>query len=369
VTVAQERVLPRRAVRAPAPQQAPHRAGAFSLKFWLGIGISIVFLYLALRGQHFGRLWTALKEASYAWMIPAILSYFLGVAIRTARWHVLLRSTKVIPMRRLWPVIVIGYMANNVLPLRAGELVRTYVLSEREKVSRSATLATIVVERVFDGLTMLTFIVCAALFIDINARVRQLVLIAALLFLGGLALFFLIAFSDAWRERLLRPIFARLPHAVTIRAEGLIVEFVAGLGSLRRAADTGLIALTSIGAWAAEATMYWLVAHGFGLGLSPAAAMLTTGVANLFTLVPSSPGYIGPFEAGTLLVVQQILKLPVETTGAFALVLHAALYFPITAWGLFYWWQQHLSLRNVQQYEDAVGHDVDDAVEASAPTS
>ncbi|MCA1724264.1 MAG: flippase-like domain-containing protein, partial [Thermomicrobia bacterium] len=332
MTVAQDRILPRRAAREPASADPPRRSGAFSLKFWIGIAISVLFLYLALRGQNFSALWTAMREASYAWLLPAILCYFAGVVIRTYRWHILLRSTCDIPMRRLWPVIVIGYMANNILPLRAGELVRTYVLSEREKVSRSATLATIVVERVFDGLTMLTFIVIAALFIDINTRVRQLVIVAALLFLGGLALFFFLAFSSAWRVRILRPLFARLPQAITVRAEALMIEFVAGLGSLRRAGDSGLVALSSLAAWGAEATMYALVARGFGISLAPAGAMLTTGVANLFTLVPSSPGYIGPFEAGTLLVVQQILRLPVETTGAFALVLHAALYFPITLW-------------------------------------
>lgn len=353
MTVIPQRILARRTARQPAPEESPRQPNTLSRKFWLGIGISVVFLYLALRGQDFGALRTALREASYVWLIPAILCYFAGVVIRTYRWQILLRSTRAIPVRRLWPVIVIGYMANNVLPLRAGELVRTYVLSEREKMSRSATLATIVVERVFDGLTMLAFIVFAALFIDINARVRQLILVAALLFLGGLAIFFFVAFSSAWRVRLLRPIFSRLPHAITVRAEALIIEFIAGLGSLRRPSDTGLVALTSVGAWAAEATMYALVARGFGLHLSAAAAMLTTGVANLFTLVPSSPGYIGPFEAGTLLVVQQILRLPIETTGAFALVLHAALYFPITAWGMYYWFSQHLSLRKVRQYEEA----------------
>ncbi|MDQ6905617.1 MAG: flippase-like domain-containing protein [Chloroflexota bacterium] len=351
MTVAQNRILSRRVVRSPEPDGAPRRSGAFSLKFWIGIAISVVFLYLALRGQDFGALWRAMREASYVWLIPAIGCYFVGVVIRTYRWHILLRSTANIPMRRLWPVIVIGYMANNILPLRAGELVRTYVLSEREKVSRSATLATIVVERVFDGLTMLAFIVFAALFIDINARVRQLVIVAALLFLGGLAVFFFLAFAGAWRVRILRPIFARLPHAITVRIEALIIEFVAGLGSLRRAGDSGLVAVSSVAAWGMEATMYALVARGFGLALNPAGAMLTTGVANLFTLVPSSPGYIGPFEAGTLLVIQQILKLPVETTGAFALVLHAALYFPITVWGMYYWFSQHLSLRTVQQME------------------
>ncbi|MDQ6602195.1 MAG: flippase-like domain-containing protein, partial [Chloroflexota bacterium] len=149
MTVAQNRILSRRVAPAPEPDGTPRRSGAFSLKFWIGIAISVVFLYLALRGQDFGALWRAMREASYVWLIPAIGCYFVGVVIRTYRWHILLRSTANIPMRRLWPVIVIGYMANNILPLRAGELVRTYVLSEREKVSRSATLATIVVERVF----------------------------------------------------------------------------------------------------------------------------------------------------------------------------------------------------------------------------
>jgi hypothetical protein len=111
--------------------------------------------------------------------------------------------------------------------------------------------------------------------------------------------------------------------------------------------------------------MYALVARAFGLHLSVAGAMLTTGVANLFTLVPSSPGYIGPFEAGVLLVCQQILKLDTEASAAYALVLHATLYFPITVWGLYYWFQQHLSLRNVRAYEDAVEESVESVVEAA----
>jgi uncharacterized protein (TIRG00374 family) len=363
VSASSEQALPRRVgVRGTPDAEPPRQVALLSPKFWISIAISVVFMYLALRGQNFGEIWRALREARYIWLLPAIFCYFAGVVIRTYRWHALLRSHAPIPARRLWPVVVIGYMANNVLPFRAGELVRTYVLSQREKVTKSATLATIVVERVFDGLTMLAFIFCAALFIDVNARVRQLMVVAALLFLGGLAVFFLIAFSGAWRVRLLRPILTRLPHGVAAKVDVLIAEFIAGLGSLRRAHDTGLVALTSVGAWAAEATMYALVARAFGLHLSAAAAMLTTGVANLFTLVPSSPGYIGPFEAGVLLVCQQILRLDMDATAAYALVLHATLYFPVTVWGLYYWFRQHLSLRNVRQYEDAV----EGAVEANA---
>lgn len=354
MTLSTDRAIPQpRVIGRPVPGENPApRPALLSPKFWISIAVSVLFLYLALRGQNFAQIWRALRAASYVWLVPAALCYFGGVVIRTFRWHVLLRAAAPVPLRRLWPVVVIGYMANNVLPFRAGELVRTYVLSSREKISKSATLATIVVERVFDGLTMLAFIVGAALFVDVNTRVRQLMLVAALLFLGGLAVFFLIAVSGAWRVRLLRPVLSRLPRGLAAKIDHLILEFVSGLGSLRRAHDTGLVALTSIGAWAAEATMYLLVARAFGLALGVTGAMLTTGVANMFTLVPSSPGYIGPFEAGVLLVSQQILRLAPEPSAAFALLLHATLYFPITLWGMYYWFRQHLSLRQVRRDEE-----------------
>src|SRR5258708_3452288 len=109
MTAIEERALPLPAVREPAPGDRSRGASAFSGKFWIGIAVSVVFLYLALRGQDFGLLWRALREASYVWLIPALLCYFVGVAIRAFSWHILLRSTKPIPTRRLWPVVVIGY--------------------------------------------------------------------------------------------------------------------------------------------------------------------------------------------------------------------------------------------------------------------
>ncbi len=94
-----------------------------SWRVWAGLLVSLVFIYFALRNQDFGHIWQALREAEYGWLIPAVAVYFLGVMVRAVRWHYLLRAVQDIPPRRLFPIVVIGYMANNILPLRAGEVV------------------------------------------------------------------------------------------------------------------------------------------------------------------------------------------------------------------------------------------------------
>src|SRR3990172_8206053 len=126
--------------------------------FWLGIAVSTVFLFLALRGLNLAEVWADLRSANYLWLIPSVAVYFLAVLVRTWRWDYLLRPLKRIPVRRLFPVVVIGYMGNNIFPWRVGELLRAYVLKRNEQVSISSSLATIVVERIFDGLVMLLFV-------------------------------------------------------------------------------------------------------------------------------------------------------------------------------------------------------------------
>ena len=128
-------------------------------QFWLGIAISALFLWLALRGLRLADVWQAIQGAQYLWLIPGLAAYWIGVWVRSWRWTYLLRPLKSISTRKAFPIVVIGYMGNNVLPARAGELLRAYVLRRSEKVPISGSLATIVLERAFDGVIMLSFVV------------------------------------------------------------------------------------------------------------------------------------------------------------------------------------------------------------------
>ena len=127
-------------------------------QFWLGVLISIVFIWLALRGLRLEEFWDSVKQANYVWLLPGIGVYFIGVWVRAWRWHYLLGPIKKIPTATMFPITTIGYMGNNIYPARAGEVLRAVILKRKEGVSVSASLATIIVERIFDGVVMLAFV-------------------------------------------------------------------------------------------------------------------------------------------------------------------------------------------------------------------
>ena len=112
-------------------------------QFWVGVLISIVFIWLSLRGLRLEKFWSAVNQANYIWLLPGIAVYFVGVWVRAWRWHYLLGPIKKIPTETMFPITTIGYMGNNVYPARAGEVLRAVILKRKEGVSVSASLATI----------------------------------------------------------------------------------------------------------------------------------------------------------------------------------------------------------------------------------
>jgi glycosyltransferase 2 family protein len=256
----------------------------------------------------------------------------------------------VIPQRTssLFSVIVIGYMANNILPLRAGELVRSYVLSTRTGMRKTSILATIAVERLFDGLTMLLFILVASIFIGLTDQLEAVTLIAGAVF-GVLVIVLVFLTTASARELLIARLLPILPTVIRARAERMMESVFSGLSVLRRRNDLIVISGVSITAWLFEASMYLVIAIGFGLEVGIAAILLVTAVANLATLIPSSPGYVGPFEAGVLLALVGAIGIQRELALSFAIVVHAALYLPVTLWGLGYWWRESFSWRDFRR--------------------
>ncbi len=337
-----------------------------SWRAWVGILISLVFLVIAFRGQDFGQIRDALGQVNYLYLLPALALYFTGVWVRAIRWSVLLRPLARVPARQAFPIVVVGYMANSILPLRTGEVVRSYVLGRRFGVRKTSALATIAVERLFDGLTMLGFMLTAATVVSLTSELRHVALVAFVLFAAVLIGLFVLTLGGNLRDRLLQLVLGPLPTAIADRVERLAESFLSGLGVLTRKTDLALVAGTSLLAWLLEASMYWTIARGFGLELRDAmgiaAALLTTGVANLATLIPSSPGYVGPFENGVLWVVNGALGVSRSIALSYALVVHAALLFPVTLLGLQEWWRQHLSL-------DQVRLDTDLSVETTAASN
>ncbi|MEN6299626.1 MAG: lysylphosphatidylglycerol synthase transmembrane domain-containing protein [Anaerolineaceae bacterium] len=312
-------------------------------QFWLGVLISLIFLYYALRGlplQDFGE---ALKNANYWWLIPGVAIYFLAVWGRAWRWHYLLRPVKTIPTRVMFPIVAIGYMGNNIYPARAGELLRAYVLKKNEGVPISASLATIIVERVFDGVVMLSFIFVnlpelAKLTSDSGfiGNIQSLAIWGSVAFLGVLLVFMLAAMFPQVTEKVIYALIQRLvPERFREKGMGLTRRFLDGLESLRSPRDAWMVFVTSVVIWLLETGKYWFVMHAFPFQVSFFALMLMNGIVNLATTIPSAPGYVGTFDAPGIAVLTAYGVQKAVAAG-YTVVLHIALWAPITILGAYY---------------------------------
>lgn len=320
-------------------------------QFWVGILISAVFLYFTLRGMHLAEFWQALKTAQYGWLLPGVAVYFVAVWVRSWRWHYMLRPLKKIPTRKMFPIVAIGYMGNNIYPARAGELLRAAVLKQREGVPISASLATVIVERIFDGVVMLAFV-----FLNLpelarltqnsgvvgTMNIRDVAIIGAIIFIGALAVFLLAAMFPRVTERFVNWLCDHLiPTKIREKVRGFSLRFLTGLESLRSPADALMIFLTTVIIWLLETGKYWFVMHAFPFEVSFFALMLMNGIVNLTTTLPSAPGYVGTFDAPGIALLQAY-SVPQAVAAGYTLVLHAALWFPITLLGAYYYFRQPL---------------------------
>ncbi|RME49525.1 MAG: UPF0104 family protein [Chloroflexi bacterium] len=317
-------------------------------RFWLGVLISAALVALILRKQNLPEVWHALRNAQYFWLLPGIAVYFLGVWARTWRWHYMLRPLKVISLQRLFPLVCIGYMGNNIYPARAGELLRSYVLKKRTGVAISASLATVVVERLFDGLTMLLFVFVTLPIAGLGSRYNTFVILFSLLFVGALIVFLLLAVRPERAQAIYGWLIERLlPDRLQERVREPLDLFLEGLHSLRSGRDVFMIFVTSVVVWLFETGKYWFVMHAFPFHVDFYVLMLMNGVVNLFTTLPAAPGYIGTFDAPGIEILENF-GVAGNVATAYTAVLHVALWLPITALGAFYMWREHLSWEQVR---------------------
>jgi uncharacterized protein (TIRG00374 family) len=335
------------------------------MKRWIGLAIGIVisavFLYIGLEGMDLAQVWEKITHAQYLWLLPGIAVYFLAVWGRTWRWHYLLRPLKAISLASMFPIVVIAYWGNNVIGFRAGEVIRAYLLKRSEGVKITASLATIIVERIFDGLVMLIFVFAALPFAPIEQDwLRSMVILGTAVFFGALAVFFFMAMRPQLSRRVYGYVIQHfLPRRLREPVLRMADHFVEGLESLRSPRDMLMILVSSIFIWLTETTKYWFVMHAFDFQVSFFVLMLMTGVVNLATTLPGAPGYIGTFD-GPGIKVLEAFGVRFDTAAGYTLVLHAALWFPITMLGFYYIARQGLSWRSFKEARAVVSAEQDE---------
>jgi len=299
----------------------------------VGLLVSLFFLWLALRDLELDHVLAALRGASYGWLIPAVAVYFVSVWFRAWRWGFLLRSSKQVSTNRLFPIVVIGYMGNDILPFRLGEVLRAYVLWRKEGINVGTTLTTAVLERLFDGLTMVLFVLIGLLFVPMSTFLSRLVAVASAAFFGALAAFLFLAARPALLRQVADVLIGRLaPARLRPPLMGFVEGVIAGLESLRSGRDVLTLFGMTVWVWVIETFKYWLVSFAFDLHLPYVGILLMGGAVNLLTALPSLPGYVGTFELG--IKILEGIGAPAAAAGSYVLVLHAILLVPVTLLGL-----------------------------------
>lgn len=314
----------------------------------IGIAISAFFIYLALPGLHLPAVMESLRTANYWWLSPAIAVYFVGLGFRTWRWQYTLRPLKHVPLLNLFPMVCIGYFGNNVFPFRAGELLRSYVLKKEEGVAISSSIATVIVERVTDGLVMIMFVFLALPFAPMPEFYRNAVIAMTLLFLSATVLFIWMA-SQPERVGRFYTFFADklLPGRIRQRTDEFVRRFMLGLRSLSSPSDVIMIFLITVLIWLTETVKYWFVMHAFDFEVSFLVLMLMNGLVNLATTLPAAPGYIGTFDTPGIATLAAFGVDP-SVAASYTFTLHAALWFPVTALGAYFFWRAHLRVSDIE---------------------
>jgi uncharacterized protein (TIRG00374 family) len=315
--------------------------------------MTVVFLILVFLNVDVDKLGAALRSADYVYVLPALLLTSIGYLVRTARWRIILAPTKRISFGSAFSVLIIGFAANNLLPARIGELVRAYALGRKESLSKSLSLATIVVERVFDGVTIMGFLAALSLVYALPGWGQVLARGGALVFGTAIVGIALLLFQEGFALRILETMLRPFPARLGAAVQRIARFFIGGLHALRSGHSLLLIISLSIIVWALEAASYYMMTLAFhlpidGINRLYASVFLLT-VLNLGNIVPAAPGYAGSFEFFT---VQALTTFSSRVTSEMALGMaflsHAYQYILVTGLGLFFIWREGLSLRTLQ---------------------
>jgi len=328
-------------------------------KFWVGIIISVGILYAAFYRIDFRLLLKNLQGANYLYLFPIVLIIFVNMALRAVRWGYLLRPIKKIGFPNLFEGILIGFMANNILPVRMGEFVRAYIIGRSERIKKSASFATVMVERLFDGLTVLALLVAVLLFIHLpseNIYFKKALQMGGYITLAiyGFTFAILVIIKTQTRWLLKFVLFFTRPFPSRVAKNGIstIKSFKEGLVSVESSKTMLISFLYSLVIWGVFAYSIYLMGLSFGLKLSVSATAMVLLAICLAMMIPSTPGYIGPYHASVAYALV-LYNIPLEKALSFSLVFHAANYIPITLVGFLYLWRHHLSLKKIREEEKA----------------
>lgn len=340
------------------------------VRFGIGIAISALLLVLLFRNIDTAALLRTLATADFRFLPIGVLLYFLGVWIRSVRWRMLLPPGQV-PIGLAFQALVVGFTVNNLLPARLGEFVRALLLKRWCGVHYGSTLASVVIERILDGLALAALLLVALALVPMPAPGYLLGI--GLLVGGAFAGVALLLALTAWRHEAINALAGWLARRLPARLGALVqraaAKFLEGLHLVHDARRLAGLAALSLLAWTSELGLFYVLMFAFPMPASFALAALGGTSANFATLIPSSPGYVGTFDAALVRVLVDTASLSLELATAYTLLVHATLYLPVVLLGIGILWRRHLNLGQLAEDSAAQSEMDSDPAQSASPNA
>ena len=343
-----------------------------NIKTIIGILISALFMYLALRKVDFKQMIESFARVEYWYLLPAVFVIFFSHWLRAVRWKFLMEPIARVKLGRLFSALLIGYMGNAFLPAHLGELFRAYIVGKKEDISPSTVFGTIIVERIIDVFSLLLFMGITIIVFPFPAWVRNsgYIFLAVIIILSVILVMMKIYRKQSLDiiSKLIRP----LPSRWQARFRDLFNSLLDGIVPLRKKGHYIIVFILTLLIWLCYAVSFQVVFYAFDFvkvySLPWNASLVLLVITTISVLVPSSPGYVGTYHYLCQLSLG-FFSVPPEASLSYAIILHGLNFFPIIIIGLVLVSMTRMNLKSLQKESEHITDTNQDALNGMASNS
>lgn len=301
----------------------------------IGVLISAVFLYFAVRNVDRAGMGETLREADYRVVLLVFALMLVSLAFRALRWGLLFRPDHRVGFSHLFSASAIGLMSNNILPARLGEFVRAWVIGTKTGISKSTSFATIVVERLLDGCTVIFFLVALLVWRtdSVPASIRTGSAVVAGLYGAAVLVLLLIRSGRVGALNFVRAVSKPLPERARARFMHLFDAFIDGLAVMHSPRHVLAASVLSLAVWIPNVAAIHFVLNSFGMDLPLHSAVVVFIVVTFGIMIPSAPGFVGTIQYGFVLALG-LFGMPESFALSASILYHVGVYIPLTVAGV-----------------------------------
>lgn len=315
-----------------------------------GIIISIFFIFLILKNIDIKSMLKTIAAGQYLWLLPYFCSVAASFAFRSVRWKFLFSPVKKFGPLELFPCLMMGFASNLIFPVRIGEFVRAYIVGKKHDVSKSASLATIVLERIMDGAGVLILLGLAVPFLPVFPLwIKNALLIAIVLFLTVFTVLTILIMKKHFVDYLKNLPFIK--YELKERIVQNVKKFIVGFEVIKDIKNFSVVLLLSICVWIFETSNLFFLVRIINIHIPYSGLIFVLFICILGVIIPAAPGSIGTFEAafvvGIMFFGAYDPGITKESAAAAALLARLGSGFFVMSFGLYYFFKEGISYREI----------------------